>query len=155
MNCPSCQNAFTFLDLDIPVLACSSCRAIWLKQGQLEQIDWNNPRLYAFVENPKAEERKGLCCQACDLPLHYNKFPTAPQVKLARCYGCAGVFLLDFQIVEIRDNSMNPQQQQAYLEQLAREVPGFLEQELLLQNNPGPQGFAKKWQTIRAKFFKR
>lgn len=152
MNCPSCDNTLTQIDANIELFACTKCLGIWFNLGQLNKVEWEHHTIANFIKDAPQREVEKLRCRHCDLPMHYNKYPTAPQVLAANCYGCNGSFLFDFQIREIRDHSMNEEQREAYLNQIASSVPGYLEAEILMKNNHGPQGFAKKWLDFKSKY---
>ena len=135
------------LDLGLPLLGCPACRSVWLSQGQMENLYWDNEKLSSYVEPATELDLGKWCCDDCGVPLHRHKFPTALQVEVTECYGCSGIFLLGSQVKEIRDHSMAKELREAYFQNLVNSVPGYLEHEA--EALRGVKGFAKKWQKYR------
>lgn len=150
MECPSCHSEMQSTNVgELDVLECSSCKCVWLTQGQSAKIDWD---LFSVEEKEVEEVEQSVCCSACSIPLHWHKFPTALQVRYPECYDCGGMLLSPSMILEIRDHSMSEAQRNAYLEQISHSVPGYIEAETQMKMRAGASGFGKSWQKFKARF---
>ena len=150
MKCSACDNELTLLFEDIELKGCEECKFLWFTQGQLERIDLMSDTLADFAETTsEVELSQEAICPSCGIPLHFHKYPTAPQVSYPECYNCAGSYLSASQLKEIRENSLNPAQLETYRNQLAHSVEGFTQAEDKRTTRQGQSGFARKWNQFR------
>ena len=151
----NCESELEPLNEEVEVLACAHCKALWFTQGQLKKYGIDHEVILNFAKKHQEDsldlafeknKTKDLCVK-CNIPLHIRKYPEAPIVKFAQCAGCAGTYLSARQIVEINENLMTPEQQEAYLVSTMSNIPEYL----AAKHAPDSPllRFAEKWQKIR------
>jgi len=133
MQCPACQTAMIEEDFGgVKVDVCKDgCKGIWFDWFELSKLDENNEgfgnALKEALESPRQNDdnRGQLQCPKCSLPMHIHKYKHACLVNVDECYACAGFFLDSGELRIIRDVYMNPEQEQAYTEELLSDIPEY------------------------------
>jgi len=131
MNCPVCGISMVKKDLgNVSVDVCENgCKGIWFDRGQLKDLDESHEgfgkALEEALKSPRATDtnRGPLKCPKCDLEMHEHKYKNAKQVDVDECYSCGGFFLDSGELSQIRDNHMNEEERDAYVQKLIEDTP--------------------------------
>lgn len=107
MNCPSCAAAFAPEEYEgVTVDVCSSCRGVWLDQGELQKILKRKDRVFKPQEvdavnrlcgaggTPKPAESRDLPCPKCaTAPMQTFNYNYSSGVLVDRCKKGCGLWL--------------------------------------------------------------
>jgi len=107
MNCPSCQISciqenYEGVNIDV----CSSCRGVWLDQGELKEIISKREKVFKSNEVeavnrlcgvngvPKEEESRNLPCPKCNnKPMKTQNYNYSSSILIDRCSKGCGIWL--------------------------------------------------------------
>ena len=175
LDCCYCGEPMEMLfpELAGGLLGCDCCKLLWFRHGQMERVDLMDDRLEDFAHSSSGVELKSgiqeqlmtdkgkgrdskpvsktgkLECSSCDIPMHFHKYFSAPQVFHPECYSCGAICLSAAMLKEIRENSMNAAQLEAYRNQLAHSIVGYTQAEEATVARKNTKNFAKMWQKWR------
>jgi len=131
MNCPVCSKEMVEKDFGgVKVHVCmNGCHGLWFDWLQLQKLDHKNQgfgdALQAALNYPRAndENRARLVCPKCKIPMYRHEFDLDKEVNVDECYGCGAFFLDSGEFKEIRDHSMSPEEEKAYLNKFVEDMP--------------------------------
>ena len=131
MNCPVCEKSMVEEDFGgVQVDVCrDGCKGIWFDWLELVRLDENSEGAGAALEealkSPRINDadRPQLNCPKCGMPMQTHKYKSAKEVTVDECDGCGGVFLDSGELLEVRDNCMTEEEEQAYVHKLLEEFP--------------------------------
>jgi uncharacterized protein len=131
LKCPACGK--TMVDQDfggVQAHTCANgCKGIYFDWLQMQKRDHKNQgfgdALQAALQSPRSNDtnRERLHCPKCSLLMYRHQFALDKEVNIDECYGCGGMFLDSGELKELRDHSMSPQEEQAYLNKLVEDMP--------------------------------
>ena len=107
----------------------NGCKGIWFDWMQLKKLEHTNQgfgdALQAALKFPRVNDanRERITCPRCHLLMYRHEFPLDLEINVDECYGCGGFFLDSGEFKEIRDHSMSPEQEKAYMEKLVEDMP--------------------------------
>jgi Zn-finger nucleic acid-binding protein len=131
LTCPVCKKTMVEQDFGgVKVHVCiNGCKGLWFDWLQLQKLDHKNQgfgdALQAALKYPRVNDdnRGRLTCPKCKLLMYRHEFDLDKEVNVDECYGCGGFFLDSGELSEIRDHSMSPQEEQAYLNKFVEDMP--------------------------------
>ncbi len=107
------------------------CKGIWFDWFELSKLDEKNEgvgqALQDALQYPRVNDanRGQLNCPKCHEPMHRHVYQHDKQVAIDECYDCGGFFLDSGELVEIRDNHMSQEEEDAYAQKLIDNDPGY------------------------------
>ena len=131
MICPVCHKVMVEQDFGgVKVHVCiNGCHGLWFDWLQLQKLDHKNQgfgdALQAALKYPRAndENRPRLQCPKCKMLMYRHEFDLDKEVNVDECYGCGAFFLDSGEFQEIRDHSMSPEEEKAYLNKFVEDMP--------------------------------
>lgn len=131
MTCPVCSKTMVEQDFGgVKVHVCATgCKGLWFDWLQLQKLDHKNQgfgdALKAALNSPRVNDdtRPRLKCPKCGIPLYRHEFDLDKEVNVDECYSCGAFFLDSGELKQIRDHSMSPAEEQAYLDKFVEDMP--------------------------------
>lgn len=105
------------------------CKGIWFDWGELKALDESHEGIGKALEEAlnsprkKDADRAPLKCPKCGIQMRKHKYKHAKQVNVDECYACGGFFLDSGELKQIRDNYMNEDERETYVQRLIAETP--------------------------------
>src|SRR5271156_2060887 len=131
INCPVCNKALVDQDFGgVKVHVCvNGCKGLLFDWLQLQKLDHKNTgfgdALQAALNSPRVngDTRERLKCPECKMLMYRHEFDLDKEVNVDECWGCGTFFLDSGELKQIRDHSMSPEEEQAYLNKFVEDMP--------------------------------
>jgi hypothetical protein len=107
----------------------NGCKGIWFDWGELKDLDENHECVGKALEEALNSPRKNdadrgpLMCPKCGIQMREHKYKHAKEVNVDECYACGGFFLDSGELKRIRENYMNEDEREIYVQRLVGETP--------------------------------
>jgi Zn-finger nucleic acid-binding protein len=104
------------------------CKGIWFDWGELKELDENHEGVGRAIEEALKSlrrndpDRGSLNCPKCGVKMREHKYKNAKEVNVDECYACGGFFLDSGELKQIRDNYMNEDEREVYVQKLVGET---------------------------------
>ncbi len=130
MKCPACERFMVEEDFgQVHVDICKNgCKGIWFDWKELSKLNESHEGVGKAMEDalnsPRVIDahRDPLKCPKCGIPMQTHKYSSAKEVTVDECYACGGFFLDSGELKLIRDQYMNENERQAYVQKLLNET---------------------------------
>jgi Zn-finger nucleic acid-binding protein len=133
MNCPACNNELTAKTIgDVTVDICQNgCGGIWFDAFEIKKFDEPHEsageELLNIPTNPNTKVDLDLRydCPKCDnIVMMRHPFSFKKQVTIDECPGCAGIWLDDGELAQIRELFASEQEKEMQTEQFVEQMIG-------------------------------
>ncbi len=134
MNCPACQTEMVEKDFGgIKVDVCENgCQGIWFDWFELEKLDEKHEGLGNALQKSlesnrhKDDNRGQINCPKCSQPMVAHLYKSSNMVTIDECYACGGFFLDSGELEVVRENFMDEEQRDKYVQGLISKEPEYL-----------------------------